>query len=110
MTYFVSCFLVGLLTTLFVMRSSMRHAHLSADNDLSGPQKFHARPVPRVGGLGVMAAILTGAVIAHFSASPARHPLWILVACSLPTFSFGIIEDLTKQVSPRRRLFAAAVS
>ena len=54
MTYFASCFLVGLLATLFIMRSSMRHGHLSADHDLSGPQKFHGRPVPRVGGAGVI--------------------------------------------------------
>ena len=47
MTYFASCFLVALLATLFNMRSSMRHSHLSVDHDLSGPQKFHGRPVPR---------------------------------------------------------------
>lgn len=39
MTYFVSCFVVALLATLFIMRSSMRRGHLSADHDLSGPQK-----------------------------------------------------------------------
>ena len=110
MTYFASCFLVGLLATLFVMRSSMRHGHLSADHDLSGPQKFHARPVPRVGGAGVMAAIIAGALIAHVNESPAANSLWLLIACSLPTFAAGITEDLTKNVSPRRRLFATAVS
>jgi UDP-N-acetylmuramyl pentapeptide phosphotransferase/UDP-N-acetylglucosamine-1-phosphate transferase len=35
----------------------MPHGHLSADHDLSGPQKFHARVVPRIGGLGVMLAV-----------------------------------------------------
>ena len=49
MTYFASCFLVAMLATLFTMRSATRHGHLSADHDLSGPQKFHARPVPRLG-------------------------------------------------------------
>ena len=29
---------------------------------------------------------------------------------SLPTFVFGLAEDLTKSVSPRRRLFFTAVS
>jgi UDP-N-acetylmuramyl pentapeptide phosphotransferase/UDP-N-acetylglucosamine-1-phosphate transferase len=110
MTYFASCFLVGLLATLFIMRSSMRHSHLAADHDLSGPQKFHARPVPRVGGAGVMAAIVAGAVIAQVSDSPAAKYLWLLITCSLPAFVAGITEDLTKDVSPRRRLFATAVS
>ena len=110
MTYFVSCFLVGLLANLFIMRSSIRHGHLSADHDLSGPQKFHGRPVPRVGGAGVMVAIVTGGVIAQISESPAAQPLWLLIACSLPAFVVGITEDLTKKVSPRRRLFATAIS
>lgn len=110
MTYFASCFLIGLLATLFIMRSSMRHGHLSADHDLSGPQKFHGRPVPRVGGAGIMAAIVGGAAIARLTGSPVADSLWLLVACSLPAFAAGITEDLTKKVSPRRRLIATAVS
>ena len=70
MTYFAACFLVALLATLLIMRSAMRHGHLSSDHDLSGPQKFHARPVPRVGGAGIMAAIAVGGV----SRSSTRRP------------------------------------
>ena len=110
MTYFVSCFLVGLLATVFILRLSIRHGHLSADHDLSGPQKFHGRPVPRVGGAGVMVAIVTGGVIAQVSESAAAEPLWLLIGCSFPAFVAGITEDLTKKVSPRRRLFATAIS
>jgi UDP-N-acetylmuramyl pentapeptide phosphotransferase/UDP-N-acetylglucosamine-1-phosphate transferase len=110
MTYFAICFLVGLFATLFIMRSSMRHSHFSADHDLNGPQKFHGRPVPRVGGTGVMLAIVAGAVIAQVSESPTAKQLWLLIGCSLPAFLAGITEDLTKNVSPRRRLFATAVS
>ena len=110
MIYFASCFIIGLFATLFIMRSSMRYERLSADHDLSGPQKFHARPVPRIGGAGVMIATVAGAVLAQFTASPATGHIWLLLACSLPAFAAGLIEDLTKNVSPRRRLFAAAVS
>jgi UDP-N-acetylmuramyl pentapeptide phosphotransferase/UDP-N-acetylglucosamine-1-phosphate transferase len=110
MTYFASCFLVGLFATLFIMRSSLRHSHMSADHDLSGPQKFHARVVPRVGGLGVMLAIVCGVVIAQLNDAPVARALWLLVVCSLPAFVAGITEDLTKNVSPRRRLLAAAIS
>jgi UDP-N-acetylmuramyl pentapeptide phosphotransferase/UDP-N-acetylglucosamine-1-phosphate transferase len=110
MTYFASCFLVGLPATLFIMRSAMRHSHLSADHDLSGPQKFHARVVPRVGGVGVMVAIVAGVVVAQVSEAPVAHSLWLLIACSLPAFIAGITEDLTKNVSPRRRLLATAIS
>ena len=110
MIYFASCFVVGLLATLFIMRSSMRHGHLSADHDLDGPQKFHTRPVPRVGGAGIMAALITGGAIAQLNGSPVTEPLWLLIACSLPAFVAGITEDLTKSVSPRRRLLATAIS
>lgn len=110
MTYFASCFLAGLLATLFIMRSSVRHSHLSADHDLSGPQKFHARPVPRVGGAGVMAAIVVGAVLASVNHTAEAAQVWLLIACSVPAFVAGIVEDLTKRVSPRQRLIATAVS
>jgi UDP-N-acetylmuramyl pentapeptide phosphotransferase/UDP-N-acetylglucosamine-1-phosphate transferase len=110
MTYFASCFIISLLATLFIMRSAIGNARRSADHDLSGPQKFHSRVVPRIGGIGVMVAILAGAVIAQVSEAPAAHPLWLLVACSFPTFAAGITEDFTKNVSPRRRLIATAVS
>jgi len=110
MTYFASCFLVGLFATLLIMRSSMRHAHLSADHDLSGVQKFHARPVPRVGGIGVMVGLIAGAVIAQINDAPFSTPLWLLIACAMPAFLTGIAEDITKKVPPRWRLLATALS
>lgn len=57
-----------------------------------------------------MAAIVAGGVIAQVTESPAARNLWLLIACSLPAFVAGITEDLTKNVSPRRRLFATAIS
>ncbi|MBC7710593.1 MAG: glycosyl transferase [Rhizobacter sp.] len=110
MTYFASCFLIGLLATFLVLRLSLRHDHLSSDHDLSGPQKFHARPVPRVGGAGVMVAFIMGAAISQFNGMPIANQLWLLLLCSLPAFGAGIAEDLTKNVSPRRRLVGTAIS
>ncbi len=110
MTYFATCFVVGLLATLFIMRSALRYSHLSADHDLSGPQKFHGRPVPRIGGAGVMIAVVVGALMAQLNEPATAGDLWLLIACSLPAFVFGLTEDLTKNVSPRRRLFATAIS
>lgn len=87
MTYFAICFLAVLLATLFfIMRSALRHGHLSAGHDLSRPQQFHAPPVPRLGGAGNMAAIVVGAAIAQLNNSSAANSLWLLTACSLPAF------------------------
>lgn len=110
MSYLLLCFIVSLIATLLVVRSNDRHAHLSADHDLDGPQKFHHRPVPRAGGLGVLIAMVSGALLAQVTNSPLSASIWLFLACALPAFGSGLIEDLTKKVSPAKRLGATAVS
>jgi UDP-N-acetylmuramyl pentapeptide phosphotransferase/UDP-N-acetylglucosamine-1-phosphate transferase len=106
----VLSFLACTSVTLLLIASSHRHSRWSADDDRAGPQKMHVKVVPRVGGLGVAAGILSGAVALGWF-----HPgLWSLIGllciCAAPTAAFGLIEDFTKSVSPRRRLFATALS
>jgi UDP-N-acetylmuramyl pentapeptide phosphotransferase/UDP-N-acetylglucosamine-1-phosphate transferase len=110
MSLFVVSFLVSLIATLCVVRSSAFHSRLTADHDVSGPQKFHARPVPRIGGFGVVTAICVAGVFATFARADVTPSFWILVACGLPAFLVGIAEDLTKKVSARWRLLATSVS
>lgn len=57
-----------------------------------------------------MVAIFAGALLAQLQDAKVSGPLWLLVTASLPAFAAGIMEDVTKRVSPRRRLFATAVS
>jgi UDP-N-acetylmuramyl pentapeptide phosphotransferase/UDP-N-acetylglucosamine-1-phosphate transferase len=103
-------FFVALVATLLVVRSAKGHGHLSMDVDTDGPQKFHAKPVPRIGGVGILFAIAAALLVA-LRQSPATGVLgaWLLL-CSAPAFAAGVAEDLTKNVSPRRRLFFTAVS
>ncbi|MEP7303031.1 MAG: glycosyltransferase [Caldimonas sp.] len=103
-------FLTSLLVSFLLIRTAEQHGHRSADHDLSGPQKFHSRPVPRVGGVAIFAAILVGTWLSYGSGEKGGLGIWLLVASSVPTFAFGLAEDLTKDVSPRRRLFFTAVS
>ncbi|MEF7614720.1 glycosyltransferase [Aquincola sp. MAHUQ-54] len=103
-------FAVSGLVTLLVIRSAHRHARFSADHDLSGPQKFHAKSVPRIGGLGIFLSVVTGIATIAAAAPEYLRPSLLLVACGLPAFAAGMIEDLTKRVSPRNRLIATAVS
>ena len=49
MSALILSFLTSLVVTLFVVRSASSHERLSADFDVTGPQKFHSRPVPRIG-------------------------------------------------------------
>jgi UDP-N-acetylmuramyl pentapeptide phosphotransferase/UDP-N-acetylglucosamine-1-phosphate transferase len=110
MIFLIVTFLTSLLAAFLIVRSAMHHAGMSADGDLSGPQKFHSRPVPRVGGIAVMVAALAGVITAQVLGTDSRDMLWLLLAASLPAFAAGIAEDLTKSVSPRRRLAATAIS
>lgn len=110
MTLLITTFLAALFVATAIVRSGSRHAGLSGDHDLTGPQKFHTRPVPRVGGVAVFVALVVG-VASVTAAHPSEAVTsWLLVACALPTFGFGLLEDLVKNVSPRRRLFFTAVS
>ena len=110
MPILIISFLASLVVALLLIRSTGRHGHRSSDHDLSGPQKFHAKPVPRVGGIAVFAAVLVGTGMAHLLSNPQTGKVWMLIVASLPTFAFGLAEDLTKGVSPRRRLFFTVLS
>jgi UDP-N-acetylmuramyl pentapeptide phosphotransferase/UDP-N-acetylglucosamine-1-phosphate transferase len=110
MTLLIISFVVALLAALILVRSTSKHGRLSVDDDFQSPQKFHARAVPRIGGVAVFVAIACGALTAHYKAIPESSKIWLLIFTSLPAFLFGLAEDLTKNVSPRRRLVATAVS
>src|SRR3954471_2763988 len=110
MPFLALCFITSLVLTFIVIRSAAQHAGYSADHDLSGPQKFHSRPVPRIGGVAVFVSALAGAALARYLGDIDAGSIWLLLVASLPTFIFGLAEDLTKSVSPRRRLFFTALS
>ena len=103
-------FLVSLVITLLVIRYQHLHAHLTADHDLNGVQKFHATPVPRVGGMGILLGLLGGLLANCWVDSPVASANLILLSCTLPAFGAGLVEDLTKRVGVRERLMATAFS
>lgn len=106
---FLSLF-VAVIATMLLIRSAKRHAHLSHDHDVSGPQKFHATPVPRIGGLGIVCGVVAGEVALFYEDAASAKLFGLLLLCALPAFLSGLSEDITKNVSPRRRLFFTALS
>ena len=98
------------LAMFLVVYSAGHHAHWSADHDLSGPQKMHIKAVPRVGGLGILAGVCGGGLVAAWRYSDLRWEQLLLLACMVPAFGSGIWEDFTKSISPRRRMVALALS
>jgi UDP-N-acetylmuramyl pentapeptide phosphotransferase/UDP-N-acetylglucosamine-1-phosphate transferase len=110
MLILIVAFAVSLVMTLIALRSAKSHAHLSHDHDLSGPQKFHVRPVPRIGGLGIVLGAVAGAWVMWSRDHAAGAQAFVLLACGLPALVAGLTEDLTKSVTPTWRLLATAVS
>ena len=106
----LAAFAVSLGFTLLLVRRAKSGAHRFHDHDLSGPQKFHAAPVPRVGGIGIFAGALAGVAVLWLRQPQLGASAALLLACALPAFGSGLTEDLTKTQSPRRRLFFTAVS
>jgi len=103
-------FAIAAAATLLIIRSSHLHGALSADHDFSGPQKFHSRPVPRVGGMAIFGGFTVGTAVLAWRYPGMRHMATLLLLCSVPAFASGVIEDLTKRVSPTRRMLATLLA
>lgn len=94
-----------------IIRYEHLHAHLSHDHNDSGPQKFHALPTPRIGGLGLFVGLLGGAGIML-----TLHPRYIgddfgyLLLAAVPAFLGGLTEDITKNVGVLQRLILTMIS
>ena len=58
----------------------------------------------------MFSAVLAGATALELSDSTDTVRFWLLILCALPAFGFGLAEDITKGISPRRRLFFTALS
>ena len=82
------------------------HGHLSMDSS-SGVQKLHVNPTPRVGGVAVMVGAIVGGMMLDGSAA---NLWWLIALASLPAFTAGFIEDITKKVGVKIRLGATILS
>jgi len=103
-------FALSAVVTFFIIRFERTHSRFTSDRDMSGPQKFHARPVPRIGGVGIVVGLITSLSVFAMSEVGDTSLGMLLMACALPAFIAGLAEDLTKTQSPRRRLFFTACS
>jgi UDP-N-acetylmuramyl pentapeptide phosphotransferase/UDP-N-acetylglucosamine-1-phosphate transferase len=103
-------FAVSACVTFFVIRSAHSHARFSHDADMTGPQKFHATPVPRIGGIGIVTGLAVALLAAMLLRGREMELGLLLLFTASPAFVAGLAEDFTKTQSPRRRLFFTAVS
>lgn len=105
----LAAFFSSFIATLLIIRFEHLHRHLSADSDLTGPQKFHKTSVPRIGGLSIAIGIFAATLVRFHNNPTSTFELAFLV-CAIPTFAIGLTEDLTKKVSVKTRLFFTAIA
>ncbi len=70
-------------------------------------QKFHRKPTPRIGGLGIFFGLL---IAFDLAPTEVRFLIFPMLVGGLPAFVFGLAEDLTKRVGIRERLLATMAS
>lgn len=71
-------------------------------------QKFHSRPTPRIGGVGIYLALIAASLLVPQPG--ARTILHAILIAGIPALLIGLLEDLTKIVSVRTRLLATMAS
>jgi UDP-GlcNAc:undecaprenyl-phosphate GlcNAc-1-phosphate transferase len=109
MVSLLASFFSSFIATLLIIRFKHLHGQFSGDSDLSGPQKFHAESVPRIGGLSIAIGILAS-VLVSLQSSEAFSLKIILLLCALPVFAIGLTEDITKKIGVKVRLLFTAVA
>ncbi|CUA81710.1 UDP-N-acetylmuramyl pentapeptide phosphotransferase/UDP-N-acetylglucosamine-1-phosphate transferase [Gulbenkiania indica] len=101
-------FVIALVVCMFCIRL-VRYTGL--DPVQRGPQKFHVRPTGRIGGVGILSGLLGAVELLHVAEAPIDAALLsLLMLAAAPVFLAGLVEDLTRKVSPRFRLAGAFAS
>ena len=103
-------FLVSLPITLLIVRYAYLHEKFSTDTDLAGVQKFHARPVPSIGGTGVLIVLIASAVQLHHAYPAVSGGILGLTACGLPAFGSGGSGQGSERARLDRTMAAAALA
>lgn len=108
--------LASFLVCYLIVRFEHLHARFSHDHTEGGPQKFHARPTPRIGGIALLAGLLTAwatltqSSIPQSTALTPESSIGLLLLAALPAFAGGLTEDLTKRVGVMERLIMTMLS
>ena len=105
----VVSFLAALVATLLIIKLSSK-IERALDHDLNSVQKIHAHPVPRIGGLAIYIAAMAGAGLIRWRVPEVGNWVFLVIISASLAFSCGIVEDITKRVSPARRLVLTMVS
>ncbi|MFN3921331.1 MAG: MraY family glycosyltransferase [Caldimicrobium sp.] len=108
--YLILAFLISFLISLFIIRLSYKYRRLLNENLHQGPQRFHQIPAPRLGGIGLLLALLATTILAFIKEDAFKREYFFLFLTAIPTFSIGLLEDLTGKIKIKWRLTFIALS
>ncbi|MGF6769054.1 UDP-N-acetylmuramyl pentapeptide phosphotransferase/UDP-N-acetylglucosamine-1-phosphate transferase [Paraburkholderia sp. GAS199] len=110
----MSTLTLGLLSSFLLTFLIVRYAGLvkgmALDGDLTGVQKMHVVPVPRIGGVAISISVSLTMLVGAWLGTNPRQEAFTLMLCATPVLLGGVAEDLTKRVSPAARLLCAIAS
>lgn len=106
----LSILLSSAFACLLVVLTKNWHGKHSLDHDVAGVQKLHTTPVPRVGGVGLLAGLITAVAAGYITNGPTYPVILLLLVGAAPVFLAGLVEDVSKRVSVKLRLNAAFAS
>ena len=95
---------VSLVASGLIVLTKGWHGPFTYDTNV-GPQKFHDKATPRIGGTALVLGFWAAVLVAP---PPARHLLVLLGLCGAIAFLAGAGEDLWKKTRPAARLAATA--
>lgn len=104
---FIASLIFSLILGVLLLKFKQYHKKFTGDYNI-GPQKHHKNDAIRIGGVVIFFAMLVGLGIGSLNLK--NIEVLLIAIASTPVFVAGLVEDLTKQVSPKIRLFSAAVS
>jgi UDP-N-acetylmuramyl pentapeptide phosphotransferase/UDP-N-acetylglucosamine-1-phosphate transferase len=99
--------LASFLVAEVLVLTASSHGRFSMDRP-GAIQKFHSRPTPRIGGIGIYLALL---VASRLVPDPdASRILTTILVAGVPAILVGLLEDVTKNVGVLLRLLATMAS
>lgn len=103
LSLFIS-FFISFILCFLIIRYRHLHDHITSDPVQGGPQKFHTDSTPRIGGVAICMALLAVGILFFLQKKDFAMKYIVILLCSFPAFLGGLLEDLTKKISPKIRL------
>jgi UDP-N-acetylmuramyl pentapeptide phosphotransferase/UDP-N-acetylglucosamine-1-phosphate transferase len=107
----LAAWVASFLVTMGIVRWARLHPRLVPTAPCAAPQNFHAVATPRLGGLGIVVGVGCASLwLLRYKLPAAGEVGLLLLACAAPAFAAGIAEDITRRITPMRRLLCTVLS